>query len=56
MVTLIIQRIASFAIRIKMNSKTTPPIMKMVVKVMVNQLAVDQWPVVSKSVRLVLCN
>ena len=58
MVTLIIQRIASFAIRIKMNSKTTPPIMKMVVKVMVNQLAVisGQWPVVSKSVRLVLFN
>jgi hypothetical protein len=34
---LIIQRIASFAIKIKMNSKTTPAIMKMVVKVMMNQ-------------------
>ena len=40
MVTLIIQRIASFAIRMKMNSKTTPAIMKMVVKVMINQWSV----------------
>jgi hypothetical protein len=32
--TLSSQRIASFAIKIKMNSKTTPAIMKMVVKVM----------------------
>lgn len=40
MVTLIIQRIASFAIRMKMNSKTTPAIMKMVVKVIVDQSAV----------------
>ena len=47
MVILIIQRIASFAIRMKMNSKTTPAIMKMVVKVMINQWPVvsDQWPV-----------
>ena len=36
--TLTIQRIASFAIKIKMNSKTTPAIMKMVVKVMINRI------------------
>jgi len=34
--TLIAQRIASLAIRIKMKSKTTPAIMKIVVKV-INQ-------------------
>jgi len=42
-VTLIIQRIASFAIKIKMKNKTTPAITKMVVKVMINQ-----WPVASR--------
>jgi hypothetical protein len=61
--TLSSQRIASFAIKIKMNSKTTPAIMKIVVKVMMNQWSVasDQWPVVnsqgsvvSKSLRLIL--
>ncbi len=37
-----------------MNSKTTPAIMKMVVKVMINQWPVvsDQWP--SKALRLIL--
>ena len=37
-----IQRIASFAIKIKMNSKTTPAIMKMVVNVMVESVISGQ--------------
>ena len=40
--TLIAQRTASLAIKKKMASKTTPAIMKMVVKVILNQ-----WPVTS---------